>query len=263
MLSCSCGGLGSSPLARGLREGLLGGEDAVGIIPARAGFTTCHYCGRTPCTDHPRSRGVYGSLFAFAGGLIGSSPLARGLLVVGQVGFHLGGIIPARAGFTRPGTLFTRMRSGSSPLARGLPFIAHLKSFRFGIIPARAGFTRPPCASSASAEGSSPLARGLRNSTGCHLHFEGIIPARAGFTSRCAPRTCWPWDHPRSRGVYSERRSAVTSLSGSSPLARGLRQRLGGVPLDDGIIPARAGFTRVRPRDGPSPWDHPRSRGVY
>ena len=50
---------------------------------------------------------------------------------------------------------------------------------------------------------------------------------------------------------------------GSSPLARGLPARTGGLPRRRRIIPARAGFTR---NDGRSPnfrWDHPRSRGVY
>ena len=50
---------------------------------------------------------------------------------------------------------------------------------------------------------------------------------------------------------------------GSSPLARGLpglgRQR----GLQNGIIPARAGFTQVAERPEGRAWDHPRSRGVY
>ena len=50
---------------------------------------------------------------------------------------------------------------------------------------------------------------------------------------------------------------------GSSPLARGLRSRPGLAHSNDGIIPARAGFTTsgnfvLRPSR-----DHPRSRGVY
>ena len=51
--------------------------------------------------------------------------------------------------------------------------------------------------------------------------------------------------------------------AGSSPLARGLLP-LGPISMSQqGIIPARAGFT---PIDRPMPaslWDHPRSRGVY
>ena len=50
---------------------------------------------------------------------------------------------------------------------------------------------------------------------------------------------------------------------GSSPLARGLHTHHQRLDRYDGIIPARAGFTRThswRARPGP---DHPRSRGVY
>ena len=63
----------------------------------------------------------------------------------------------------------------------------------------------------------------------------GIIPARAGFTraGRCA--------RPASRG--------------SSPLARGLHEPLGGRGGPVGIIPARAGFT------GPALADRPTGRG--
>ena len=57
--------------------------------------------------------------------------------------------------------------------------------------------------------------------------------------------------------------SGSCSLLGSSPLARGLhvhdtqqRERLG-------IIPARAGFTRMGAAKGTAWGDHPRSRGVY
>ena len=51
--------IGSSPLARGLLSGWLGGGAHEGIIPARAGFTF-HPGGRARLArDHPRSRGVY------------------------------------------------------------------------------------------------------------------------------------------------------------------------------------------------------------
>ena len=51
--------------------------------------------------------------------------------------------------------------------------------------------------------------------------------------------------------------------SGSSPLARGLLNRLYEDAFAVRIIPARAGFTRTRTvRPGPT-GDHPRSRGVY
>ena len=73
-------GAGSSPLARGLRAAAAAGPAAPGIIPARAGFTALLVLWWVRSTDHPRSRGVYGTL----GGL-------------GLLGLR---IIPARAGFT-------------------------------------------------------------------------------------------------------------------------------------------------------------------
>ena len=113
-------GAGSSPLARGLPMVEEDGVYHLGIIPARAGFTT------TPRAPRGRTRG--------------SSPLARGLPEGGLPGIGLPGIIPARAGFTA--TCSTPSSStqdhprsrgvyggspggpagqrGSSPLARGL-----------------------------------------------------------------------------------------------------------------------------------------------
>ena len=51
--------------------------------------------------------------------------------------------------------------------------------------------------------------------------------------------------------------------AGSSPLARGLRQRQSQVTVHGRIIPARAGFTLRLPHTFALRWDHPRSRGVY
>ena len=70
---------GSSPLARGLRPGRVRAWLAIGIIPARAGFTTA--CGRRSrwTRDHPRSRGVYAIETDLCSHGDGSSPLARGL----------------------------------------------------------------------------------------------------------------------------------------------------------------------------------------
>ena len=51
--------------------------------------------------------------------------------------------------------------------------------------------------------------------------------------------------------------------AGSSPLARGLPRRSSNGSWACRIIPARAGFTPLTGRPGPSRTDHPRSRGVY
>ena len=217
----------------------------------------------------------------------GSSPLARGLLDgAGQRG-GLPGIIPARAGFTRPhhrrrGRVRDHPRSrgvysqsttpcfctkGSSPLARGLP--GGLLGLRAAprIIPARAGFTTDGCLKRGvvvdhprsrgvyshglsrqfAHVGSSPLARGLRAADCARAARTGIIPARAGFTLTDIRRSIRPGDHPRSRGVYAARLSRRLSNEGSSPLARGLPLVAASIAYSIGIIPARAGFTATRP----------------
>ena len=96
------------------------------------------------------------------------------------------------------------------------------------------------------------------------LVFEGrIIPARAGFTAGAHPPDGQGPDHPRSRGVYCRRVRVLGYWGGSSPLARGLHTLTHTLMEGNGIIPARAGFTR-RERSAPTMRrDHPRSRGVY
>ena len=70
---------GSSPLARGLRAEGFVNCGGLGIIPARAGFTSEVGSVSTSERDHPRSRGVYCGQQFRPHGLLGSSPLARGL----------------------------------------------------------------------------------------------------------------------------------------------------------------------------------------
>ena len=274
---------GSSPLARGLLFALLQSVEHVGIIPARAGFTSGTRASQSTATDHPRSRGVYPT---GCGPLVlgpGSSPLARGLLPRASATRIHSTIIPARAGFTprRAGRWHRRAdhpRSrgvygrgfrpcggcgGSSPLARGLPAGRLASEAWSRIIPARAGFTRTRLSAPTSSgdhprsrgvydernsrmsglKGSSPLARGLQVRVRHVLPVRGIIPARAGFTNDHSRNVNVDWDHPRSRGVYSVLSSPCCVAVGSSPLARGLRVRVSLVLLDHGIIPARAGFT--------------------
>ena len=91
----------------------------------------------------------------------------------------------------------------------------------------------------------------------------GIIPARAGFTTPTRSRSSPVTDHPRSRGVYTHPRPDRRNVTGSSPLARGLRLRGIHSRSEPRIIPARAGFTWGGWRGGRWRRDHPRSRGVY
>ena len=111
---------GSSPLARGLLGAQDGAAGAVGIIPARAGFTVRTRERHRRTRDHPRSRGVYGRAVGGAYAPQGSSPLARGLLGASKTSYS---------------------GAGSSPLARGLLAMDASQDVPAGIIPARAGFT--------------------------------------------------------------------------------------------------------------------------
>ena len=213
------------------------------------------------------------------------------------------GIIPARAGFTRPRPararrsqdhprsrgVYTKGSScritdaGSSPLARGLQLGRCRAAPGRRIIPARAGFTgrsrrtaakrvdhprsrgvyTPSSGPPSPPSGSSPLARGLRRGGAGRPGGRRIIPARAGFTCCRAAPGCTASDHPRSRGVYTKGSSCRITDAGSSPLARGLQ--LGRCRAAPGrrIIPARAGFTGRSRRTAAKRVDHPRSRGVY
>ena len=272
------------PRSRGVYDGG-GAVDAVdpGIIPARAGFTGLGRGVREGVPDHPRSRGVYWDSRLSEETAAGSSPLARGLLrrrhgVAGGLG-----IIPARAGFTLTGPARGGCSSGSSPLARGLLSARPGDGLPARIIPARAGFTstnplerdpdrdhprsRGVYATQSTAGrmwwGSSPLARGLPHLIVDVAFEKGIIPARAGFTSSNGGRSGRARDHPRSRGVYAAAVASAGTAAGSSPLARGLHTIGTAWVQVARIIPARAGFTRLRGGDAHAPQDHPRSRGVY
>ena len=71
----------------------------------------------------------------------------------------------------------------------------------------------------------------------------GIIPARAGFTPCVMICVQGRLDHPRSRGVYFPDVTTIIFDEGSSPLARGLLGERIDCATENGIIPARAGFT--------------------
>ena len=215
-------GVGSSPLARGLRSRHWRSSGRLRIIPARAGFTATHRRRLRPGPDHPRSRGVYSSSSWSRSSGTGSSPLARGLRLDRQIDALGGGIIPARAGFTTVGPSPTAP-SSDHPRSRGVYTSA--------------------ATNQAPSSGSSPLARGLRVAHRVRGGRPRIIPARAGFTSTMRAIIAARSDHPRSRGVYGGPPRPAATASGSSPLARGLRLVMPTPTAPVGIIPARAGFT--------------------
>ena len=213
---------GSSPLARGLQGARLAAVSGLGIIPARAGFTSGRRCWCQRRWDHPRSRGVYAMDLADALGVPGSSPLARGLPLFLPWILRSRRIIPARAGFTEESKRGVNGR-GDHPRSRGV-YVSPIRKGR-------------------GVQGSSPLARGLRQARRQARADARIIPARAGFTSTSAAATARARDHPRSRGVYVHLVCSHVRSGGSSPLARGLPTGTQQGPPHVRIIPARAGFT--------------------
>ena len=175
------GGIGSSPLARGLPQAPKPGRRLGGIIPACAGFTTAIRLTRASTKDHPRLRGVYDIGVQSPVTSPGSSPLARGLLTAGSINSGWRRIIPACAGFTKDGE-WTDGEPQDHPRLRGVYL--------------RCAAGRP------APKGSSPLARGLRCHSEDRVDGGGIIPACAGFTSCRGRLVVAHQDHPRLRGVY-------------------------------------------------------------
>jgi len=133
--------LGSSPLARGLLSQIGERASTHGIIPARAGFTPHPQLRAGARRDHPRSRGVYRFDSSPGRDDKGSSPLARGLLVISVTAIAESRIIPARAGFT------------ADEAAAGPRVLGHPRS---------RGVYQTPENPRPNPPGSSPLARGLR-----------------------------------------------------------------------------------------------------
>ena len=91
---------GSSPLSRGIRELLCQPVETDRIIPALAGNTSILGGELIGSTDHPRSRGEYGSSVIPIPPWEGSSPLSRGIRMYGHLGSKPDRIIPALAGNT-------------------------------------------------------------------------------------------------------------------------------------------------------------------
>ena len=174
-------GAGSSPLARGLPVPRSDPMPQRRIIPACAGFTGTAVRSDAAETDHPRLRGVYRVMVPGLGKSVGSSPLARGLLLDRPVRGPGRRIIPACAGFTP-------YAYGATGPDRDHPRLR-------GVYPPQSGTTP-------SNLGSSPLARGLRGGSRSACRSSGIIPACAGFTGvSIGPFMINPGSSPLARGL--------------------------------------------------------------
>ena len=152
---------GSSPHARGTRNGIGRLGQTAGIIPACAGNTKRMRMTGEWAWDHPRMRGEHWYCSLQNVDCMGSSPHARGTPGVQHRNMAAHGIIPACAGNT-----YTTRRimpvNGDHPRMRG----EHAKkTLQFDTV-----------------LGSSPHARGTLLSSFSDLLSSGIIPACAGNT---------------------------------------------------------------------------------
>ncbi len=294
---------GSSPLSRGIPPDITTTMMTRRIIPALAGNTPTTTSKTSPASDHPRSRGEYPELYKNTIKGMGSSPLSRGICREECHRRRGRRIIPALAGNTavwfvhllRWGdhprsrgeyVAFTHSDAytfGSSPLSRGIPGQHGIPGRVVRIIPALAGntsatsgpHTAQPDHPRSRGEycltgkfpplilGSSPLSRGILGLEPAHEFERGIIPALAGNTVSTRIVAASRWDHPRSRGEYGDAARSMMGAMGSSPLSRGIPQK---VAIPDGgvrIIPALAGNTLHNGSMVVHWTDHPRSRGEY
>ena len=95
--------VGSSPLARGPPRPSRCIAVRSGLIPARAGTTSCAKAPPALARAHPRSRGDHRACSHASRARLGSSPLARGPPRNIHTNDYGVGLIPARAGTTPPG----------------------------------------------------------------------------------------------------------------------------------------------------------------
>ncbi len=294
---------GSSPRARGTREGhrRLGVGDR--FIPARAGNTPSRPTSTRSESVHPRARAEHLLLATCPSASGGSSPRARGTPFPPRGGPVPGRFIPARAGNTctattpiAPRAVHPRARgehlvltqstfpwSGSSPRARGTPELGHAPPGLARLIPARAGNTgsrrprrkRPAVHPRARGEhlsvstdgvqlaGSSPRARGTLLCEAQDMWANRFIPARAGNTGASRCRTWRRTVHPRARGEHLAFHQLEPREYGSSPRARGTRELDQPGRLGGRFIPARAGNTSRTAVSVSCKSVHPRARGEH
>ena len=137
---CANRGMGSPPLARGIRLATNADTATARITPACAGNTFLDLLIHFLWQDHPRLRGEYSTASISSPVKLGSPPLARGILNRERIGQRRGGITPACAGNTcahhsrsdctwdhprlrgeySPKCIPDHIQTGSPPLARGI-----------------------------------------------------------------------------------------------------------------------------------------------
>ena len=111
--------------------------------------------------------------------------------------------------------------------------------------------------------GSSPRMRGTLRVHHSFGGLIGIIPAYAGNTGTRNIFYKHRGDHPRVCGEHVMMVGSFRLSKGSSPRMRGTQPTFGWVKGYEGIIPAYAGNTCIRPSAVEGRWDHPRVCGEH
>ena len=132
---------GSPPLARGVLLISVLSTAQVRITPACAGSTGVNLFNDARRKDHPRLRGEYKDCTNSISPVLGSPPLARGVLNKLAVQSPLFRITPACAGSTRQKMQKRKTPPGSPPLAREVHKAAAICICSNRITPACAGST--------------------------------------------------------------------------------------------------------------------------
>ena len=192
--------------------------------------------------DHPRVCGEHEELTCLFPTEKGSSPRVRGTLVPGSVLCRVPGIIPACAGNTQTGEIYT-------PNTEDHPRVCgeHVSTWLCRLFWL----------------GSSPRVRGTLCGIVTYCPNSGIIPACAGNTCCKTVYTHIFRDHPRVCGEHLACLLTNTWTQGSSPRVRGTLLR--GYPRsrEAGIIPACAGNTLSFLYAFGGYGDHPRVCGEH
>ena len=233
---------GSSPRARGTPYARGGSLFDRRFIPAGAGNTVLRGRAGGCRTVHPRGRGEHTYVCATYARHSGSSPRARGTLIVADHRDGSDRFIPAGAGNTRDGTGFC-WREAVHPRGRGEHDRANGRN--------------------AHKNGSSPRARGTLPRELPNGHGVRFIPAGAGNTVVRSVILAPPAVHPRGRGEHVGEISKELLYAGSSPRARGTRRRLRSAAVATRFIPAGAGNTSTLRSAQICTTVHPRGRGEH
>ena len=150
---------------------------------------------------------------------------------------------------------------GSSPLTRGKRALRSVQGLQSRLIPTHAGKTVFMIVVVAT-DTAHPRSRG-ENPGATHEAWTkaGSSPLTRGKLFITIPSFPPPVAHPRSRGENVALLPPDMPIGGSSPLTRGKQGISSQLARPHRLIPAHAGKTPARRRQGPAGPAHPRSRG--